>query len=162
MKRKHKDRSNPGLLGGVFAAYLVLILHILLIMGIGLLVVFFSGIVNYLFWIFIGGMAAVAVSAYFVYRRLRARGRSLREALESPLFSGRPVQIEFLGGLASLKIGDSRDGARMLDSGAAHGAPRLEDPATTQVRELNELVRLLENGLISPEEFEAFKARLLR
>lgn len=161
-KRKNKERSNPGLLSGVFAAYLVLILHVLLIMGIGLLVVFFSGIVNYFLWIFIGGMIAIAASAYLVYRRLRSRGRGLREALKTPLLAGRSVEIEFLGGLASLKVGDSRKDACLLDSDAAHDVPRLEDPATMQVKELSELARLFESGLISLEEFETFKARLLK
>ena len=49
-----KAKSGQGLFKGVFVAYTILILHVLLVAAMGVLVLFFRGVVNYLPWIFAG------------------------------------------------------------------------------------------------------------
>ena len=50
-----KKKESPSIVKGVMTAYLILLLHLSLIAGVGLLVIFFSGVVNYMAWIFFAG-----------------------------------------------------------------------------------------------------------
>jgi hypothetical protein len=95
------------------------------------------------------------------YRKLKRDGRSLGDALRSSTFQGRPVEISLLGGMASLKVG-TPGSAPAVESPTADPARQLEDPATVKIRELSELARLLENDLITQDEFELAKRQLLK
>ncbi len=156
-----KKKESDGSLKSVMMAYLVLLLHLSIIGLIGLLVLFFRGIVQYMFWIFLGGSTILAVLVWTFYRRMRREGKNLNEMLRSSPFHGRSVEVSLLGGLASIKIGRSAD-APMLDTGVLPPRRRLEDPGTQRVLDLAELARLLENKMITPEEYELAKQQLLR
>ena len=93
-------------------------------------------------------------------RKLKREGRSLRDTLRSSTFQGRPVEISLMGGMASLKVG-SPGAAPAVESPTANPARQLEDPASMKIRELSELARLLENDLITQDEFELAKHQLL-
>ena len=153
-------KKDPGLFKGIMLAYFVLILHVILIAGMGLLVIFFQGVVTYMPWIFIGGVTLILGSGYLFYRRLKAHGKSLRELLNSPFLQGKSFEVKLLGGMASFKI--DVDGATHPPPAitAAEPALRLEDLTTMRLRELTELARLLENDLISPDEYNKLKRRL--
>jgi hypothetical protein len=152
-------KDGDGLFKSVFLAYMILALHVLLFAGLALLVLFLRGIVQYMIWIFLGGSALVSASAYFFYKRMKAEGRSLRDMLKSPLFHGRAVEISLLGGLASFKLGQPQT-PLALESGSDQKLAQLEDPVTVHIRELTELARLLENDLITREEYNRAKAKL--
>jgi hypothetical protein len=153
-------KKEAGLFKGIMLAYLVLILHVLLIAGMGLLVIFFQGVVVYMPYIFIGGVTIILGSGYYFYRRLKASGKSLNEALNSPLLQGKSFEIRLLGGMASFKV--DVDGASHSPTALPSAQPplRLEDPTTSRLRELTELARLLENDLISPDEYNRLKRRI--
>ncbi len=159
MTQKTKNESE-GLFKGVMLAYLILILHVLLVFVLGFLVLFFRGVVQYMPFIFLGGTALIALSAWLFFRKLKREGRTLKETLRSSTFQGRPVQISLMGGMASLKIGSPGD-APAVESLTGNPARQLEDPATQKIRELSELARLLENDLITQDEFELAKGQLL-
>ena len=144
--------DSQGLFKSVMMAYVVLVLHVLLIAGLGVLVIFFRGVVQYMLWIFLFGAAGVAVSGYLFYRRMKAEGRTLNEMLYSPAFHGRAVEVRFLGGLASLRLGRPPGPAELPDP-----SPRLEDPESIRKRELEALLGLLEKNLITPEEYRKAK-----
>ncbi len=158
MALKHTNESE-GLFKGVMLAYLILVLHVLLVFALGFMVLFFRGVVQYMPWIFLGGIAFISISAWLFYRKLKREGRSLKETLRSATFQGRAVEISLLGGMASLKIG-SPGSAPVLESQTSNPARQLEDPATGRIRELAELARLLENDLITQAEFELAKNQL--
>jgi hypothetical protein len=157
----HKIKQSDGVFKSVLMAYSVLLLHILLIAGLGLLVIFFRGIIQYMIWIFLGGAAALAASAYRFYTRMKEEGKTLQEMLQSPLFHGRSVEISILGGVASFKINKDSSPSAFLTDTSCDTRPQLEDPASARIRELSELVRLLENNLITLEEFNSVKRQLL-
>jgi len=159
MSIKSKNESE-GLFKGVMLAYLILILHVLLVVMLGFLVLFFRGVVQYMPLIFIGGTAILSISAWLFFRKLKREGRSLRDTLRSSTFQGRPVEISLMGGMASLKVG-SPGAAPAVESPTANPARQLEDPASLKIRELSELARLLENDLITQDEFELAKHQLL-
>jgi hypothetical protein len=157
-----KTKNKSGLFKGVMMAHMVLVLHLLLFAGMGLLVAFVGGVMQYMMWILVAGMLAVALSAYMLYRRLRREGKSLKEALSSPLFRGRQVEVSLLGGMATLKL--DQDGSRperAIDAGRPEPPLQLEDSEMARIREINALAKLLEKELITQDEFNKAKQRLL-
>ena len=158
-----KNKDGDGLVKSVLLAYFILALHVLLIAGIAILVIFFRGMVNYMLWIFLGGIALIGFSAFYFVRRMRAEGRSLREMLNNPMFNGRSVEVSLLGGMATVKLGQSSL-PPAIGHDAAVDIPRLEDPdafRNREVSELTELARLLEKDLITVDEFNKAKRQLL-
>jgi hypothetical protein len=108
-------------------------------------------------------MALIGLSAFLFIRRMRAEGKSLREMLKNPMFKNRSVEVSLLGGMATVKLGQS-SGPPVLEHDAAIDLPRLEDPNSVENRdvvELAELARLLEKDLITVDEFNAAKRQLL-
>jgi hypothetical protein len=159
MFRKRLKTDHDGLFKGVVVAHAILALHLLMIAGLGLTVVFLTGLAHYMSWIVLGGMAILAVSSYLFYRRIRKEGKSVGEALQMPLFQGREVEIRLLGGFASLKLG--KPAQRSVDSGAFEPPLQLESPESSRIREIAALAQLLEKDLITREEYDQAKRRLL-
>ena len=153
--------EKDGLVKSVLLAYMILALHVLLIAGLGLLVLFFRGFVQYMLWIFLAGALVVLYSGYRFWRRMKAEGKTLGEMLAQPAFRGRSVEVSLLGGIASFKLG-APSGALLEAGDDVLGPLRLEDAETARIRELGELARLLEKDLITREEYDAAKQRLLR
>ncbi|QTA90229.1 SHOCT domain-containing protein [Desulfonema magnum] len=154
-------KEETGLFKGVLMAYSILILHVLLMAGVGCLVLFFRGVTEYMAWILAGSLALVIFSGYFFYRRMKLQGQSLKDTLNSSTFSGRPVEISLLGGFASVKIGSPDNTTPALGIGNTfEHIPRLEDPTTVRIRELKELARLLEDNLITLDEYNRTKQEL--
>ena len=158
----NKSKQSDGVFKSVMMAYTVLVLHLLLIAGLGLLVLFFRGVMQYMIWIFLGGAAAIIVSGYHFYIRMKQEGKNLREMMYSPLFHGRAVEVSILGGMATFKIGKDSNLPNLpaLPDTTNKTLNLLEDPASARMRELSELVRMLENDLITIEEFNSVKRQL--
>ncbi len=152
-------QKDVGLVKSVLMAYLVLMLHVLLVACLALLILFFRGIVNYMIWIFLGGTLIILFSAWRFYRRMKKEGKTLREILKNPVFEGREVEVSLLGGLASLRVG--KPGQLSLEDPGMKNK-QLEDPETVRLRELNELVRLFENNLITLEEYNQAKKQIFK
>ena len=156
MKANGAKESN-GVIKSIFLAYFILILHILLVAGLGVLIIFFRGVVNYMLWIFIIGTGIIIFSAYRFYRKMKREGKTLKEMMNSPMFRGREVEISFLGGMASLKVGKP---TQTLIEHYPEQIKQLEDPEAVHLKELNELVRLFENNLITLEEYNQAKKQI--
>jgi hypothetical protein len=156
-----KKNDGDGLMKSVMLAYLILILHLVLLVGLGILVFFFRGIVHYMLWIVLFGGLGILASGYWFYRRMKAEGRSLRETLNSPLFRNKTVEVSLLGGLAQFRVGQS-NGRPLLDQDQTDRPQQLEWSGDTPVQELTELARLLQSGLITPDEYEKAKQQLFR
>lgn len=158
-KHTRKTKNADGLFRGVTAAYAVLLLHLLLIAGLGLVVIFLTGIATYMFWIVAGGIALLSLSGYLFFKRLRREGKTLGETLRAPDFQGREVEVSLLGGLATMRLGKA-DPKKELDAGGYGQRPLLEDPQTSRIREIQALAELLEKNLITREEFDQAKSKL--
>ncbi len=159
-----KKKEGDGLVKSVFLAYMILALHILLAAGITILILFFRGVVNYMLWILIGGLALVGFSLFYFFRRMRAEGRSLREMLRNPMFNGRAVEVSLLGGMATVKLGQPTGRLSALEYDSTNDIPQLEQHhpgGDGNIAELVELARLLEKDLITIDEFNKAKRRLL-
>lgn len=168
MNRQEKKKDKEGIIKSVFVAHFILVLHILVIASIGFLVLFFRGIVIYMPWIFLGGTAAIAASCYLVYNKMKKEGTSVKEMLSLPVFKDRTVEVSFLGGLASLKVENSAGGPtdeiKTIDAEIIDHPRQLEEPQedlkAINVKELTELVRLLDNNLITSEEYNKAKEKI--
>jgi hypothetical protein len=154
------QKNSDGLFKSIFLAHLILFLHLFLFAALGLMVVFLSGMMQYMVWVLLGGMTVVGLSAYLFFRRLRKEGRSLGEALRSPLFKGRAVEVSLLGGMATVKL-DKPHTDDVLELESPTSALQLEDPESTRIKEISTLAQLLEKELITPDEFTKAKRRLL-
>lgn len=155
-----KTKRKDGLFKGIMMAHVVLVLHLLLFAGMGLVVAFVGGVMQYMIWILLAGMLAVALSAYLIYRRLRREGKSIADALRSPMFRGRSVEVSLLGGFATMRLESGKLDSAIEES--SRTPMQLEDPETARIREINSLAQLLEKKLITPDEFDTAKQRLLR
>jgi len=160
-KNKPQKKKGDGLFKSVMLAYLVLVLHVLLMLGLGLLVIFFRGVVQYVLWIFLFGTAAIIASGIYFYRRMKAQGKTLKQTLSSPMFAGRPVEVSFLGGMASLRVGMPRH-AKGLETGSVDPQHQLEDLKSVRIRELTQLGRMLEGDLITRDEYDQAKKNLFK
>lgn len=161
MKIFKENKSEDNHFKSVLIAYFILVLHVLLIAGLIVMVIFFSGVVNYMIWIFLAGVAAIIASGSYFYRRLKREGKTLKEMLRLPLLTGRTVEVSFLGGLASLKIGRDANVKALADNPQKQ-SQQLEDPETVRVRELSELARMLENDLITLDEYNTIKHKIFK
>ena len=163
MLKKNKPASNQkdGLFKSVMLAYLVLVLHVMLMLVLGLLVIFFRGVIQYILWIFLFGTVVVIVSGLYFYRRMKAEGKTLKQTLSSQTFAGRPVEVSLLGGMASFRVGmpGPANGLETRTVGPTH---QLEDFKTSQLRDLTQLARLLEDDLITRDEYDEAKKNLFK
>jgi len=163
MLKKNKPASNQGdgLFKSVMLAYMVLVLHVVLMLGLGLLVIFFRGVIQYMLWIFLFGTVAVVASGLYFYRRMKAEGKTLKQTLSSPMFAGRPVEVSLLGGMASFRVGMPGP-ANGLETRQVDPVYQLEDFKTNQLRDLTQLARLLEDDLITRDEYDEAKKNLFK
>ena len=99
----------------------------------------------------------VTYSGYRVYKRMKTERKNLTDMLSLPMFEGQSVEVSLLGGLASVKVGKSHH----VEYEQNHTPLRLEDPTAAHVKELGELARLYEKNLITLEEYNQTKAKLL-
>jgi len=156
-----KKNDGDGVMKSVMTAYLILILHVFLLAGLGFLVFFFRGIVHYMIWIVLFGGLLILASGIWFFRRMKAEGRSLRDTLNSPLFRNKTVEISLLGGLAEFRVGNS-NAHPQLEPPRSQDPQQLEWTGDPQIQELTELARLLKSGLITPEEYEKAKQKIFR
>jgi len=157
-------KDSEDLLRGILLAHLILFLHLLFIAGLGLVVIFFHGISQYMLWIFVGTTAILLVSGFFCYRHIKTRGKqTLKDIEESAVFKNRSFEVRILGGVASLRFGRPGGPTAIENAASAAHDPRyqLEDPETLQVRELTALADMLEKNLLTLEEFSRAKQKIL-
>jgi len=153
------EKSSPEVFKGVMLAHLILGLHIVGLVVIMLVVIFFGGIARYWAWIVLGGLVLTGLTTFWVFRKLKTQGRTVfRDIRNVSVPPGAALEVSFLGGLASVKF------ARPSNSNSKLEAPPpptlLEDPETMRVRELSHLAHMYEKNLITREEFERAKGIL--
>ena len=156
-----KKNESTALVSSLFLASYILIFHVILLAAMGILVIFFSGIVNYIFWIFLGSCALIGIGVYLFFRYMKKDGGQMVYQLMSlPELKGKNFEVKLLGGLASLKIAGEDDNSHIIDVNRPPSSRQLEDPQSIRLRELTELARLKEKNLITAEEYDQAKKSL--
>ena len=157
----NKKSDSAEIFKGVLLIHLILIFHLVFIALLGLTVIFLGGISRYIVWILLGGILLALLSGYIFYRYLKSKGKKALHDLEnSSIVKNRSVEIRFLGGMASLKLGNPSDAAA-LEGDSVNQRLQLEDPRTIHIRDLGDLARMYEKNLISHEEFTQAKKKIL-
>lgn len=162
MKLKFKEKD--GLFKSIFIAYMILLLHVVLLAGVGVTMLLFKGIYQYLHWIMAGLAILVLCIAWIFYRRMKDSTSDIKSILSTPEFRDRSVEVRLLGGLASFKINAAQPGTAQI----AHHPDKENDPLLIEhninntERKILELTALYEKDLISKEEFEKAKMNILQ
>lgn len=160
MKFSKKDKD--GTFKGVFVAYFILILHIFLLAGAGIVVMLFRGFVQYLPWVFGGTSLLIVLGGYIFYRKAIQARRSLNDLMGLPAFQGRSVEVKLLGGLVSITA-DQIEGKQknhLLAAPEQQGQVLLDHPEDMRMRQLTQLSEMLEKDLITRYEYDTAKERL--
>ena len=156
---KFENEQNKSIFSGVMIGYIVLVLHILLMVGLGVAVVLIKGIYDFRWLIFIAGIALIAGSGYYFYRRMKESNRKISDLMTDPALANRTLEISLLGGMATVKLGHKDENIQLI---AAEEQPKqLAAPQSVQIKELSELNKMLEDGLITRDEFLTLKKEII-
>lgn len=162
------EKQRSGLFSSLFLMYLVLLMHGLAIVLFALLVVFFRGVVTYLPWIMLGGALLVILSAWIFWRKFRNNQREFKELLDNPLFRNRAVELRFLGGVATVRLGAPGPSSVPMPEVIEYqpetvvtALPQLEDTEAARLNHLARLIKLRDKGELTESEFQELKQRLL-
>jgi hypothetical protein len=126
--------------------------------GIGVLIMFFYGFVNHMIWMILG-FTCLSAGGIWLYIRIKSDAKALKNIAGESL-KGKTVEVDFLRGVATLKISDAKDGqdAHRITS----DRPRqLAGPESENINTLSELARLYEKKLISRDEYNKAKHKIL-
>ncbi|MGD9058103.1 MAG: hypothetical protein PVJ41_15290 [Desulfobacterales bacterium] len=159
------NKENGALVRGILLGHLILFLHLLFVVGLGIVIIFFRGLSQYMLWIFLGITVTLIASGYLCYRFIKTRGKqTLKDIEETAIFKNRSVEVRFLGGVASLKLGQPGSSVAIENTAADTFDPRhqLEEPDAVRIRELDRLAHMLEKDLITHDEFVLAKKKLLK
>lgn len=154
-----EQKADNTIYQSISAAFLILIMHVLLLGSIGVLILFFYGIINHMVLIVIG-ISCVSLGGYWLYRRLKS-SRQVLTNIAGESLKGKTVEISFLGGIANFKISDSQVRQGMIQD-SSDGIKKLADPNTQNIENLSELARLYEKKLITLEEYNKVKQNYLK
>lgn len=158
---KLDSKQNKSVFSGVMLGYLVLILHILLMVGLVVTVVLIKGIYDFRWLIFVLGIVLVSGSGYYFYRYFKEHKQRLHDLMSDPAFNDRTLEISLMGGMATLRVGHKDDSIRLIQADNETEIKQLEPPKSTQLKELSELTRMLNDELITREEFLRLKKEIL-
>ena len=161
MVNKNKNQGET-LFKAVIMTHIILLLHLLIIAGLVLMVIFLRGVTQYMLWIFLGATGLFMLSGLFIYWRIKSKGKKMFHDIEnSSLFQGRSFEVSFLGRLASLKFGQAEE-LKAIENPSSEAKYQLEDTETVRIRELTELARMYEKNLITSEEYIRAKNQILK
>ena len=152
------QQSEHTIYKNILAAFLILLIHVLLVGGIGVLILFFYGIVNHLIWVILG-ISCISGGGAWLYHRLKSDVKAIRNITGESL-KGRTIEASFLGGVANFKISDSGSAGdrRQITSTRTR---QLSAPDADAMDSLADLARLYEKNLISRDEYERAKKKIL-
>lgn len=164
-QNKNKDKQWGEITKSFFFSYLVLtlilVLNIALFFVVGIIVIFFKGVLDYIAWILILGAILISTFSYLFWKRMKESGKTLKEMMGDPLLGGRDLEVNLLGGFFSVKIGRPTDPLSIEDLPSSK-PKQLEISQISQARDLAHLASLLEKNLITREEFVRAKEGLMR
>ena len=159
---KKTTTQDGNLFKAVLLTHVILFFHLLIIVGIVLMVIFFRGISQHFLWVLLGAAVLLMLSAFMVYRRIKTSGKQiLNDIKDSSIYQGGGVEVSFLRGVVSLKFGQPNN-MKQIESQSTGANLQLEDPKTVQIRELTELARMYEKNLITAEEYDKTKKQIMK
>ncbi len=155
------QKTENGIFKNISVAFMILVIHVLLVGVIGILAIFFGWMAKNAGWIILGISLITIIGGYWFYRRMKSDGKVIKGVLGESSLNGKNVEISFLGGLATFKVGDSK--AKLIaNEGPLDSVKELEAPKIGETGTLPELARLYEKKLITLEEYNKAKQKILK
>lgn len=96
--------EDGNIIKSVFLAYFIIGFHVVLLGCIGVMVLFFNTLVHYFLWILLFAAVGLTGSGFFLFRYIHRQRLSLLKLISLPEFKSRSIEVNLLGGLASMKI----------------------------------------------------------
>lgn len=159
-RARNSSQAQESIFKGILLAYFVIFCHVVLAIGLGVLMLFFGGVVAYLPWILALGGGLIVVSGYLWWKYVKKRGIKLADILKDPVLHGRSIEVSLLGGFARVKFGHSYD-ALTIAQGDSKTPKQLHGPGVDRSEHLANLARLLKQDLITIDEFLEAKKELM-
>jgi len=153
------NQKDTSLTGGVFLATSIIVLHALVIALLFMVIIFFRGIVHYMLWLTLAGIGLTILSGLYFVRRLKKSSQKLKDVLNDPAFAGRTLEIGFFGGTAVLKVNPQTNQTIALDYDPAKALPGTGEQS---INEIQRLGNLLDQNLITRDEFERLKGKIFQ
>jgi hypothetical protein len=184
--RFQKDPPDPAVssLGNLanFYSLLIFLIAIPFILIIGL--VWLTGVLGFSAWIFAGFAGLCAYIVWRIFRRwndlkakMAAQTGDFQDLMREATQSGKDVEISLMNGVFTLRYSGAHS---LTQASLPNGRPQplaLAGPLTLEAEaaaapawlpperlreELEEFIKLRDEGVISPEEFDRIKASLLQ
>ncbi len=156
-----KNYNNSGLFKSIFTAYFIVLLHVVLIAGIGVTIILFKGVYQYLPWIMGGIALLVMVISILLYQRIKNNSAQIKDILAMPQFQDRTVEIKLLGGIASFKITPETNQQTLIDHSYSNTL-MIENDINKTEQKILRLTTLFEKDIITKEEFEKAKQNIIQ
>jgi hypothetical protein len=183
--RFKKDSTDPSVvsLGNLANFYSLLIFLIAIPFVLIIALVWLTGVLGFSAWIFAGFAGVCAYIVWRLFRRwndikakMAAQTGEFQDLMREATRSGKDVEISLMNGVFTLRYTGAHRLAQALPAGsgqplalAAPGDLSAESaeahawlPPERLREELEEFIRLRDEGVISPEEFDRIKASLLQ
>ncbi len=158
---KLNDEQNKSIFSGVMLSYLVLLLHVLLMVALGITVVVIKGIYDFRWLILIAGIALIGISGYYFYHYFKVHKQKLSDLMSNPAFNDRTLEISLMGGMATMRLGHKDDNLKLIQAEEGTEIKQLESPESSQIKELSKLRQMLDDELITREEFLRLKQKII-
>jgi len=136
--KKVNKKQDIGLFKSIYAAYFILLFHVVMIGAIGVVIVLFNGVINNIIPILLICGLLFLSFGYFLFRLIKRKSHAIKDIVTSEQFSNRSVELSLFGGFASVKL----------------GAP-VQNPNGVQIEGTSEKQTLLDS--VKPEETIEFK-----
>jgi len=156
-----KNYNNSGLFKSIFTAYFIVLLHVVLIAGIGVTIILFKGLYQYLPWVMGGIALLVMVISVLLYQRMKNNSVQIKDILAMPQFQDRTVEIKLLGGIASFKITPETNQQTLIDNSYSNTL-MIENDINKTEQKILRLTTLFEKDIITKEEFEKAKQNIIQ
>ncbi len=156
-----KNYNKSGLFKSIFTAYFILLLHVVLIAGIGLTIILFKGVYQYLPWIMGGIALLVIIISTLLYQRMKNNSAQIKDILAMPQFQDQTVDIKLLGGIASFKITPGTNKQVLIDNNYSN-TPMIENDINKTEQKILKLTILFEKDIITKEEFDKAKQNIIQ
>ncbi len=156
-----KNLNKNGLFKSIFTAYLILLLHVVLLAGIGVTIILFKGLYQYLPWVMGGIALLVMVIAGLLYQRMKNNSAQIKEILSMPQFQDRTVEIKLLGGIASFKITPETNQHTLIDNNYSNTL-LIENDINKTEQQILKLTTLFKKDIITKEEFDKAKQDIIQ
>jgi len=96
-----QQRPESSIYKSLLIAFSILIMHVFMLLGVSVLVLFVYGMINNIGWVLLGVSLLLAGGGLWIYRRTKRDGIAIKDAIGDSLMKGRSVEVSFLGGMAT-------------------------------------------------------------